>query len=238
MLRVPSPPNDEAKIRQYRIRNREVAAQKALDIVAQCAPGDSARPRQSQTQRLNYVKDSVQHSIQIRLKNLRNARSRRIVSSTMQDDDDADGDNDDDIDNVLDDDDEDDTNGLLENDIAMSEEDDEGEEEAAASNEDEDDDDDDAEEGNDNEEIEVAIADEPDDTASESNDDTDPTDADDILSTIAGSSSSKDIKKLWQSDQIALRAFDTIDDRKAAAEAIMALLKLKTDDGRIVQHLA
>lgn len=78
MERVPSPPNDEDLTKKYKAQNKELAAQKALAIIATCTPDDTFAPRAPLKQRLNFIKDSAQHAIQIRLKNLRSLRSRRI----------------------------------------------------------------------------------------------------------------------------------------------------------------
>lgn len=100
--RVPSPPVDAAKSLYYKQKNRDLAAQKALQILATCTPeNDEAAERSSTLRKLNYVKGSVQHAIQIKLKRLRAAKTakiRRLETNLSAEEDDDELDNDDGVD--------------------------------------------------------------------------------------------------------------------------------------------
>lgn len=147
--RIPSPPNDVVKAKLHKQINKEVAAQKALAIVATCKPeNDEPRARSSNIERLNYIKGSVQHSIQIRLNNLRNAKYAKLrqAKHDMGDDlRDASGDDDDSADDEMD-------AGDLEDEIIEASKDDVVDE-TGTMNDEEDNDADDDDDNNDDEDM-------------------------------------------------------------------------------------
>lgn len=212
--RTPSPPNDELKSKQFKLKNREVAAQKALLIIGKCKPDDEPAPRPSQTQKLNYVKDSVQHAIHIRLKGLRNARSRRLsmqinACEEEQDDDDDDADDADDDDDENKEDERDQVENMPEDD----EEDDEEEEDDLPDPEEEKElpaCEDDVDADVDVVETEVGVEEEeevPDDDAAST-----------VIGTVA--SNSREAKTQWQSNRLECVAFAHCEDTGDAARAI------------------
>lgn len=219
--RTPSPPNDEVKTKQFKIRNRELAAQKALLIIGKCKPDDIPAPRASQTQKLNYVKESVQHAIHIRLKTLRNARSRRL-SMSISSAEDMDDDEDDAAEQQMDEDEDGDPEEKHvddERDVGIEDEDD------AERDEDEEDDADiqDAERLDvaDNEDDGTGDDDQEEDVDDDAEMDAEEEDLpDDDVSMVESVSSGKKLKALWQCNQIERVAFQSATKATDAARSI------------------